>query len=238
MDLKKILIADNNSDTISYLMKFLYKEPYELFTAKNKIECIEILRKKAIDLAIVEMYMRDMDGLSLLKWIKKERIYTTILIMTDMGTIELGEAVIKKGAASVFDKPIKKEVFLAKLRRYIPQQDMWKVWLESFLEDNYSNPYLNFEDVRSFFRFSKSYGHALFKKHLGKTFREKLMEIRIEKATYLLEETILPISEIAKRCGFRSPQRLSESFRKLYCISPIAYRNRSRVSSERLRISA
>ena len=101
---------------------------------------------------------------------------------------------------------------------------MWKDWLESFLEDNYSNPYLEFKDVMAYFRFSKSYGCSLFKVHLGMTFREKLREVRLEKAKPLIEETFLPISEIARRCGFRSPQRLNEAFRKIYGTSPLEQR--------------
>ena len=59
---------------------------------------------------------------------------------------------------------------------------MWKDWLESFLEENYSNPSLEFKDVMVCFRFSKSYGCTLFKVYLGTTFREKLREVRLEKA--------------------------------------------------------
>lgn len=101
---------------------------------------------------------------------------------------------------------------------------MWKNWLESFLEENYSNPYLEFKDVMAHFRFSKSYGCVLFKMYLGKTFREKLREVRLEKAKSLIEETPLQISEIARRCGFRSPQRLNEAFRRFYGTSPLAQR--------------
>ena len=101
---------------------------------------------------------------------------------------------------------------------------MWKDWLESFLEENYSNPYLEFKDVMAYFRFSKSYGCVLFKMYLGKTFREKLREVRLEKAKPLIEETLLPISEIAISCGFRSPQRLNEAFKRCYGTSPLNQR--------------
>ena len=53
--------------------------------------------------------------------------------------MELGAEVIKAGAVSVFDKPIERDVFLAKVKKYMPPQDIWKSWLESFLEANYSN---------------------------------------------------------------------------------------------------
>ena len=47
----------------------------------------------------------------------------------------------------------------------MPSQYMWKDRLESFLEDNYSNPDLKFEDIMHYFRFSKTYGYELFKKY-------------------------------------------------------------------------
>lgn len=103
---------------------------------------------------------------------------------------------------------------------------MWKTRFEVFLEDHYSNPDLKFEDVMRYFRFSKSHGYALFKKHLGKTFRESLRKVRIEKAKLLIEETPLPIFEIAAHCGFRSSSRLNEAFKRLYGMSPRAYRQK------------
>ena len=226
MDKQQILIVDDEPLVVSELVGFLRDEPYEIFIAKNGIEGLDILRKEEIGLAVVEMDIEGMDGLTLLKQVKEEKIQTVMLIMTGWGTMELSEEVIKAGAVSVFDKPIEKDVFLAKIKKYMPPQDIWKSWLESFLEANYRNPDLKFKDVMHYFRFSKSHGYALFKKHLGKTFREALREFRIEKAKLLIEETPLPIYEIAEHCGFRSPQRLNEAFRRLYGTSPRVYRKK------------
>ena len=230
MDKQQILIVDDEPLVISELVGFLRDEPYEIFTARNGTEGLEILRKKEIGLAVVEMDIEGLDGITLLKRVKAEKIQTTMLIMKGLGNMELGEEVIKAGAMSVFDKPIERDVFLAKVKKYMPPQDIWKSWLESFLEAHYSNPDLKFEDVMRYFRFSKSHGYALFKKHLGKTFREALREIRIEKAKSLITATPLPISEIAEYCGFRSPQRLNEAFRRLYGTSPRVYRKKVDIS--------
>ncbi len=230
MDKQQILIVDDEPLVISELVGFLRDEPYEIFTAKNGIEGLEILRKEEIELAVVEISIKGMDDMTLLKHVKVEKIQTAILIMTDIGTLELGEEVINAGAVSVFDKPIKRDVFLAKVKKYMPPQDIWKSWMESFLEANYSNPELKFKDVMRYFRFSKSHGYALFKKHLGKTFREALREVRIEKAKSLMKKTPLSISEIAESCGFRSPQRLNEAFNRLYGISPRGYRKKVDIS--------
>ena len=172
MDKQQILIVDDEPLVISQLVEFLKDEPYEIFTARNGIEGFEILRKEEVGLAVVEMKIKGMDGMTLLERVKAEKIQTVMLIMTSSGNMELGAEVIKAGAVSVFDKPIEKDVFLAEVKKYMPLQDIWKSWLESFLEANYSNPKLRFKDVMRHFRFSESYGHKLFRKHLGMPFRK------------------------------------------------------------------
>ena len=225
MNLQKILIVDKDISVLSLLTGFLSDTSYEVYTAQNGLESLDILRKEEIDVAIIEIHLEGIDGIDLLKIVKTEQIQTALICMSCSGSLALGEAAIKAGAVSLLDKPIKKDMFLTKIEKYIPQTNKWKAWLESFLDENYSNPYLKFEDVMNHFRFSKSYGYALFKKYLGNTFREALREVRVRKAMLLLEE--MPhtsIAKIADSCGFRSSSRLNEAFRRLCGVSPRVYR--------------
>ena len=226
MDKQQILIVDDEPCVISELVGFLKDEPYKIFTARNGKEGLEILRQEEIGLAVVEMKIKGMDGLTLLKRVKEEKIQTTILIMTSSGNMELGAEAIKAGAVSVFDKPIEKDVFLAKIKKYMPPQDIWKTWLESFLEANYSNSKLRFEDVMRHFRFSESYGHKLFKKHLGMPFRMCLRNVRLTKAEEALKNTSYTLSEIAYLCGFTSLSTFSKVFKEKYGVSPTPYRKK------------
>ena len=226
MDKQQILIVDDEPLVISQLVGFLKDEPYEIFTARNGIEGFGILRQEEVGLAVVEMDIKGMDGITLLKRVKKEKIQTVMLIMTDLGNMELGAEVIKVGAVSVFDKPIEKDVFLAKVKKYMPPQDIWKSWLESFLEANYSNPKLRFKDVMRHFRFSESYGHKLFKKHLGMQFRMCLRNVRLTKAEEALKDTSHTLSEIAYLCGFASLSTFSKVFKETYGVSPTKYRKK------------
>ena len=226
MDKQQILIVDNEPLVISELVGFLRDEPYEIFTARNGIEGFEILRQEEIVLAVVEMKIKGMNGITLLKRVKAEKIQTVMLIMTDLGNMELGAEVIKAGAVSVFDKPIEKDVFLAKVKKYMPLQDIWKSWLESFLEANYSNPELRFEDVIRHFRFSESYGYKLFRKHLGMSFRMCLRNVRLAKAEEALKNTSYTLSEIAYLCGFASLSTFSKVFKETYGVSPTTYQKK------------
>lgn len=226
MDKQQILIVDDESLVISELVGFLRDEPYEIFTARNGIEGFEILRQEEIGLAVVEMKIKGMDGMTLLERVKEEKIQTVMLVMTDLGNMELGAEVIKAGAVSVFDKPIEKDEFLAKVKKYMPLQDIWKSWLESFLEANYSNPKLRFKDVIRHFRFSESYGHKLFRKHLGMPFRMCLRNVRLTKAEEALKNTSYTLSEIACLCGFASLSTFSKVFKETYGVSPTTYRKK------------
>lgn len=226
MDKQQILIVDDEPFVISDLVGFLRNEPYKIFTARNGKEGLEILRQEEIGLAVVEMKIKGMDGMTLLKRVKTEKIQTTMLIMTSLGKMELGAEAIKAGAVSVFDKPIEKDVFLTKVKKYMPPQDIWKSWLESFLEANYSNPKLRFEDVMRHFRFSESYGYKLFKKHLGMPFRMCLRNVRLTKAEEALKNTSYTLSEIAYLCGFTSLSTFSKVFKEKNGVSPTTYRKK------------
>ena len=224
MENRKILIVDRDPEVTSELAGFLKDEPYEIVTAGDGPKALEMLRREKIDLAVVEVCVEDQDGITLLEGVKAEEIQASVLLVTSLGTLELGEIVHKPFTMSVFDKPIDRDVFLANIRKYMPLQDMWKRRLESFLEDNHSNPNLRFEDVVRYFRFSKSYGYALFKKHLGESFSRSLRNVRVAKAEEALKNTTASISEIAYLCGFGSLSTFSKVFKEKYGNSPTKYR--------------
>ena len=106
-------------------------------------------------------------------------------------------------------------------------RNYWKSLLESFLDANYGDPDLRFGDIMRKFRFSRTYGCKLFKQHLGKPFLEKLREIRIARAVPMITETTMYMNEIAAECGFRSPNRFCEAFKRINGISPVEYRKRN-----------
>ena len=158
-----------------------------------------------------------------MKCISAEKIQIDVLLRARSESPDLGEE-IRKTSVSMFS--IMRDKFLVKVKTLVPSYDRWKTKLETFLNEHYSNPELKFDTLMNYFQISRSYGCKLFKKYLGKTFREALREVRIGKAKSLLEETLLPISEIAESSGFRSSLRFREAFKRLYGISPRAYRKK------------
>ena len=71
----------------------------------------------------------------------------------------------------------------------------------------------------SYFHFSRA-----FKQSMGMTLTNYIAERRIERAKRLMQDTALPISEIALRSGFSSQSHFTTSFRRFAGITPRSFR--------------
>ena len=255
LNTQKILIIDHDPRVLSTLVEFLNDEPYEVLTAENAKEGLEILRRKKIHLVIAEMYMGGLDGVALLERLAAENIQTNILIMGSVLFMEETNEIITAGAVGVLDKPIVEDKFLAKVKNHIllneveysgsrireashplsrsfqqplntGQEKVSPEALESFLEERYRDPDLKFKDLAYHFQITPPHGHVLFKKIFNKTFREKLREIRIAQAEHFLTGSSLSIYEIARLCGFNSSSSFCHAFKRIHGISATQYRKK------------
>ena len=255
LNTRKILIIDHDTRILSTLVGFLNDEPYDVLTAENGKEGLEILRREKIAVAVAEMYMAGLDGVVLLERVASDNIQTNVLIMGSVLFMEVTKEILTAGAVGVLDKPIVRDKFLAEVKTCIllnevgysgsriretsrllsrsfqrplnaGREKVSPEALESFLEERYRDPDLNFEDLTRYFDISPSRGHALFKKYFDKTYGEKLREVRISQAVHFLTGTSLFMYEIARLCGFRSPSLFCVTFKRIHRISPTQYRKK------------
>lgn len=64
----------------------------------------------------------------------------------------------------------------------------------------------------------------LFRRHVGASPTQTAQTFRLQRAKRLLDETTLPIAEVAGRAGFKSIRRFNDAFSRLYRRSPSDYR--------------
>lgn len=65
-----------------------------------------------------------------------------------------------------------------------------------------------------------------FRHTFGRTPLEEIRRLRVERVKELLTTTELPISQIADKAGFSSPEHMTNTFRRLVSASPLRYRKK------------
>ena len=98
----------------------------------------------------------------------------------------------------------------------------------SFIRENYAVARIS--DIADHLGIHRSYLASVFKEKMGVSPQEYLMQCRIKNACRLLEETDIPINEIARRVGYDNPLTFSKTFKSHYGVSPKEYRSRKRIA--------
>jgi AraC-like DNA-binding protein len=83
---------------------------------------------------------------------------------------------------------------------------------------------LSLDDLAHAAAMSRYHFLRCFKAHVGTTPHAYLLQVRLRTATTWLRSSSRSITDIALACGFASPSRFSEAFRRQYHCSPSAYR--------------
>jgi DNA-binding response OmpR family regulator len=121
-----ILIVDDDINIVKLVAIHLSEHGYNVFQAKDGMQALEILKKTACDLAIVDVMMPFMDGYTLTKEIRKQYDIPVILL-TAKSEIEDKEQGFQAGTDDYLVKPFEpKELTFrmkALLRRYDHQPD-------------------------------------------------------------------------------------------------------------------
>ncbi|MBN1431816.1 MAG: response regulator [Methanomicrobiaceae archaeon] len=120
----KILVVDDDGPSRYLLKAILEPQGYEVFSASNGIEAINILKEEQVDLIISDLMMPKMDGFQLLRTCKTEPSLKNIpfIIYTANYTKDEDLTLARDiGADLVIVKPIEPEEFLNTLSSVIPE---------------------------------------------------------------------------------------------------------------------
>ena len=110
--MKRILIVDDDPVSRHFLTKILEGEGYSVASAGDGAEGLEQLRKKDVDLALLDVWMPRMNGLEVLGHMRNEAIGTKAVIMTSDGTPETLLQAIREQAYQYLTKPVDPETLV------------------------------------------------------------------------------------------------------------------------------
>ena len=101
----KVLIVDDQYGIRVLLYEVFGKEGYQTFQAANGKEALDIVMKQPPDLVILDMKIPGMDGLEILREIKKINSEIKVIMMTAYGELDMIKEATELGALTHFTKP-------------------------------------------------------------------------------------------------------------------------------------
>jgi DNA-binding NtrC family response regulator len=114
---QKVLIVDDEERIRSILKTILADEGYEVQTARDGIEGLQLAKAFGPEVVIIDLQMPRMDGIETIVRIRAAVPGTVPVILTAHGSIESAVEAIKKGAYDYLTKPFDNDQLLLVVRR-------------------------------------------------------------------------------------------------------------------------
>jgi len=117
---EKILLVDDEEYLLKSLEVFLKNETnYEIFTASDGKEAIEIIDSKDIDLILTDLKMPEISGVELMEYVKGKSEDVPVIVMTAYASLNSAIEALRNGAYDYLIKPYEFDMVLIVIKRAI-----------------------------------------------------------------------------------------------------------------------
>ena len=243
-----ILFVDDNKDLIENMSDY-FIDNYNIHTADNGQIGVEMANKLQPDIIISDLVMPIMNGIELCETLKNDikTSHIPIILLTAQGDMNTQFEGVKSGADYFVPKPFNIKILNLTIKNIIDSRNKFKnlfltnkyedasdlttnskdkEFIEKLLKyvnDNIEEDNLNIINIADKFSMSRSTFFRKVKIITGTTGKEFIDSVRLKRATKLLLESDLNISEIAYSIGHSNPQYFSKWFKSHYKMSPSEY---------------
>ncbi|MFW5775470.1 MAG: response regulator [Chitinivibrionales bacterium] len=111
--MKKILLVDDNHDTLDLLEVYLYKE-YDIYTALNGFEGLNIAREQIPDCILTDIMMPVMDGIQFFNHLRRDEatVHIPVIALTSFVKKANTKSLENIGFNDVVTKPLDRDRIL------------------------------------------------------------------------------------------------------------------------------
>jgi DNA-binding NtrC family response regulator len=136
----KILLIDDEINTIRVLTEILKKQGYEVYFSYTAEEGLQMLASVSPNAVIVDYKLPKMNGVEFLEEFNKKRCNAPVIMLTAYGTIEKAVEAMKKGAFNYLTKPINPDELLTIIREAVEKHRLLieNIQLKSQLKERHS----------------------------------------------------------------------------------------------------
>lgn len=247
-DLKIMLVVEDNDDVRLFISSH-FNNMYQIYQASNGEEGWNKALKTIPDIIISDIIMPEMDGYELCKNLKNDErtSHIPVLLLTAMHSKEHELKGLTKGADDYITKPFDISVLQAKVENMLSIRESLKekytstLVLEptkiivsspdekflkrviSVVEENISDSELDIEKFSQKVGISRMQLYRKLQALTNMTVKEFIRHIRLKRATQLLNQEKLNISEIAYQVGFKDLSHFRKCFKREYGMSATEY---------------
>jgi two-component system response regulator PilR (NtrC family) len=139
MQKEKILVADDEKSMREFLEIMLRKEGYRVTLASNGEEAVRWAEREIFDLALLDIRMPKVDGLSALKKIKTLSPETVVIVITAFASADTAIRAMKEGAYDYITKPFKVDEIKLIIRNALEKKNLEKenLLLKQVVQERY-----------------------------------------------------------------------------------------------------
>lgn len=255
-----ILVVEDNHELRKLIVEnFAIK--YEILSAENGYEALEILQDHKVDLVISDVTMPEMDGLTFCRKLKNDMntSHIHVLMLTARNSTNDRIECYNAGADAYIAKPFELRVLIARVNNLIRKR---RLKMEKFqtnqevnissmeygsideeflkhavtkVEARLSDVTFDFDQFALDMGSSKSTLHRKLKALTGLAPGEFIRNIRLKHASKMILNNAGNISEIAYAAGFNDPKYFARCFKSEFGVTPTEYqesKNKFKVQPE------
>lgn len=246
----RILIIDDQMESVALLLNYLKGQPLEVLVALSGADGLNKAILGHPDAILLDLAMPMMDGYEVCRRLKADPRTSAapVLFLSANFTTAHKLHGFAVGGVDFISKPFSSEEVLGRIYVHLKIINEIKRLESCVMEDDLSGQSITISRDEKIMYLALTYLQAnltnwpgleklaqlaltnekklteLFKHQFGMTAFDYLLDLRLEKARSLLADTDLQIQVIAERSGYQNASDFSRSFRRRYGLGPRQYR--------------
>lgn len=139
-DKPKVLLVEDSQSIAAIYNTYLKNESIQLFNASTGQDAIIQIEKESPDLILLDLKLPDIPGEDILKWLQKQDIPASVIVITAHGSVDIAVDVMRLGANDFLQKPIEASRLKTTLRNALEKQRLKHIvetFADTFERKNY-----------------------------------------------------------------------------------------------------
>jgi len=251
-----ILIVEDNRDLLEYLVE-KFSASFEVYAADNGKAALTKAYERVPDLILSDVVLPGLSGKAIVEKLKSDvsTSHIPIILLTSQGSLEHQISGVNTMADLYITKPFNFDHLMASVQNLIKNRIILKEHFTSdistteklpisksidkkfindfagIVEQNLSNDKFNVDDICKIIGISRIQLYRKVKALLGCSITDYILNRRLKKAKYLLNNEGFTISEITYKVGFSNPNYFSTVFKSKYGCTPSEYKRNNSTAS-------